>query len=165
MSAKQQSPVGKLGMSVALRMAQNAEAKLEQLYKEVKLLRLFATQRRYFTLPLGGQALAGESQFHFEPIAAGYTFIVDRITCSAPKKARLEIYEGAVQASQFLEVIPAATRYAAIVGGTMPIEGPSNLIAVFTEAEAEGPFAITLGGLLIPTQPRDTIHTRTSVLQ
>jgi hypothetical protein len=158
-------PGSRLAIATALEAKENVERYLANILHELKLNRLVQTQRRYYTLPLGGQAAIGETQGTFEPVAQGQTFLIDRLTAFAPKGTQLEIYENSVQASNFLEVVANIQRYANSVPGTMVIEGPSTMLAVLTKAEAVGPYAITLGGLIVPTQALDAFHNRASVLQ
>lgn len=145
----------KLGMSMAMAAAERVESVLADIYGEVRQLRLYQTQRRYFELPRGGQAPVGTSEWFFPHLTHGQTFIVDRLTAFAPEGTQLEIYENNVQASNFREVVTNVQRYANSVPGTLNFEGPNRLIAVLSLVKAEGPFAITLSGFLVPTNLRD----------
>lgn len=165
MSARNGNPVAKLGMAAAMAQAERIEGWLSAIHEELKLSRLYQTQRRFFTLPMGGTANVGTTEFQLERIAAGQTFVVTRLVCFAPPGSQLELYENSVQANNFLEVVTNVQRYANSVPGTMVIEGPSQIVAVNSKATEEGPFSLTLSGLLVPTQALDTLHPRTSVHQ
>lgn len=147
--------LGKLNMSLAMSFAEDAIRLLAEIRDEARLMRELKAQRQYFELPVGGQATVGESQFKLHHIPAGQTFLIDRLTAFAPEGAQLEIYENTISPSTFREVVTNVQRYANDVPGSLNIEGPSKLIAVLTKVAIEGPFAMTLSGLLVPSQYMD----------
>lgn len=145
----------KLTVSMGLKFAEDVIGLLREIRDDARLIRELDAQRKYYELPVGGTATVGESQWKLPHVAHGQTFLVDRLTAFAPEGAQLEIYENNVSPSTFREVVTNVQRYANNVPGTLNFEGPTKLIAVLTNVKAEGAWAMTLSGFLVPTNYRD----------